>query len=133
MVGRLLLRLVVVPFGCACAIARAAVIVLAYWHAVQALLASKSPAQGGELVFVLASVPVLAAVLAVIAVHMFMSAGVGVLISEALAIRSWIFHGANGSVSAWLGWTLFSLIKRKSTKTPSKGVPQKASGVLQRR
>ena len=34
-------------------------------------------------------------------------ASIGILISEAFAIRSWIFHVLNGIVSAWLGWQLF--------------------------
>jgi hypothetical protein len=33
-----------------------------------------------------------------------------VLISEVFAIRSWIFHAANGAASAWLGWNLFGYI-----------------------
>ena len=31
-------------------------------------------------------------------------ASVGILISEAFAIRSWIFHALNGAISAWVGW-----------------------------
>ena len=38
---------------------------------------------------------------------MWLPASIGVLISEAFAIRSWIFHALNGAVSAWLGWQMF--------------------------
>jgi hypothetical protein len=37
---------------------------------------------------------------------MFVPAMIGVVVSEALAIRSWMYHAANGGVSAWLGWAL---------------------------
>jgi hypothetical protein len=48
----------------------------------------------------------LALLLSIWAFYMFVPAAVGVLISEALAIRSWMFHTANGGLSAWLGWAL---------------------------
>jgi hypothetical protein len=37
---------------------------------------------------------------------MFVPAAIGVAISEAMALRSWIYHAANGGISAWLGWAL---------------------------
>jgi hypothetical protein len=39
---------------------------------------------------------------------MWLPGAVGILISEAFAIRSWIFHALNGAVSGWVGWQLFS-------------------------
>ena len=39
---------------------------------------------------------------------MWLPGAVGILISEAFAIRSWIFHALNGAVSAWVGWQMFS-------------------------
>ena len=41
---------------------------------------------------------------------MWLPAAIGILISEAFAIRSWIFHALNGAVSAWIGWSLFGYI-----------------------
>ena len=38
---------------------------------------------------------------------MWLPAAIGVLISEAFAIRSWIFHALNGAASAWIGWQMF--------------------------
>jgi hypothetical protein len=35
---------------------------------------------------------------------MLMPAMLGVLISEAFAIRSWMFHAANGALASWIGW-----------------------------
>ena len=48
----------------------------------------------------------LALLLSIWAFHMFVPAMIGVLISEALALRSWMYHAANGGISAWLGWAL---------------------------
>ena len=49
--------------------------------------------------------PAIALIVAVSAMAMMLPAAVGVLISEAFAIRSWIFHAANGAMSAWIGQT----------------------------
>ena len=38
---------------------------------------------------------------------MCLPASIGILISEAFAIRSWIFHAINGALSAWVGWQMF--------------------------
>jgi hypothetical protein len=52
------------------------------------------------------SCSVLALLLSIWAFYVFVPAAIGVLVSEAFAIRSWIFHAANGGLSAWLGWTM---------------------------
>ena len=39
---------------------------------------------------------------------MWLPGAVGILISEAFAIRSWIFHALNGAISAWVGWQMFA-------------------------
>ena len=41
---------------------------------------------------------------------MWLPGAIGILISEAFAIRSWMFHAGNGAVSAWIGWSLFGYI-----------------------
>ena len=41
---------------------------------------------------------------------MWLPAAIGILISEAFAIRSWIFHAGNGAVSAWIGWSMFGYV-----------------------
>jgi hypothetical protein len=46
------------------------------------------------------------ALLSISAFYMLVPAAIGVLISEALAIRSCLFHAANGGLSVWLGWAL---------------------------
>ena len=45
--------------------------------------------------------------LIVMLVYILLPASIGILISEAFAIRSWIFHVLNGVVSAWLGWQFY--------------------------
>jgi hypothetical protein len=107
MLVRFLLRLILVPLGAAIAVAVAmAVIVIAHWRAVEALLDADPQAQQDYVFAVMEHGPLLAMLLSIWAFYMFVPAAVGALIAEALAVRSWIFHAANGGLSAWLGWTL---------------------------
>jgi len=46
---------------------------------------------------------------------MWLPSSVGILILEAFAIRSWIFHALNGAVSGWIGWQMFSAIDQTGT------------------
>jgi hypothetical protein len=41
---------------------------------------------------------------------MWLPGAIGILISEGLAIRSWIFHAGNGAASAWIGCNLFGYL-----------------------
>jgi hypothetical protein len=41
---------------------------------------------------------------------MRLPAAIGILMSEAFAIRSFVFHAGNGAVSALIGWNLFGYI-----------------------
>ena len=41
---------------------------------------------------------------------MWLPAAIGIFVSEAFAIRSFVFHAANGAVSALIGWNLFGYI-----------------------
>jgi hypothetical protein len=54
------------------------------------------------------------ALLSISAFCMLVPAAIGVLISQALAIR--LFHTANGGLSVWLGWALTQL-KQFAAKT----------------
>ena len=102
---RLLIRFILVPLGYfAAVIAGACVILFGSWKFGAALTSEHSDTFfygmfgiviGGPMLFV--------ALLAV----MWLPAAIGVLISEAFAIRSWIFHALNGAASAWLGWQMF--------------------------
>ena len=104
---RLLLRFILVPLGAAMALVAAAVVILiAHRNALVALLDANPQAQQDYFIALLFGGPLLALLLSIWAFYTFVPAAIGVLISEALAIRSWMFHAANGALSAWLGWAL---------------------------
>jgi hypothetical protein len=104
---RLILRLFLVPLGGVVAVTVAMILlVVAHWHEFAALADARPDEQGYWLLaFVLAG-PVLAFLLSLAVALMLLAAAVGVLISEAFAIRSWIYHAANGGLAAWIGWSL---------------------------
>jgi hypothetical protein len=102
---RLLLRVLVVPLGyLAAVVAGTAVILFGSWRLGQ-LVTSVNPDEQsiGFFGFVLAG-PVLFTVLLA---SMWLPSAIGILLAEAFALRSWMFHAANGAASAWLGWQLF--------------------------
>ncbi|HWN53183.1 MAG TPA: hypothetical protein VNO18_25760 [Xanthobacteraceae bacterium] len=104
---RFLLRFILVPLGAAVALAAAATfVVIAHRNALLAVLDADPQAQQDYFIAVLFGGPLLALLLSIWAFYMFVPAAIGVLISEAFAVRSWIFHTANGGLSAWLGWAL---------------------------
>jgi hypothetical protein len=104
---RFLLRLILVPLGAVCAVAAAmTVIVLAHRQVIAALLGADPQAQEAYAFALVEHGPLLVMLLGVWSLSMLGPAAVGALIAEALAVRSWMFHAANGGLSAWLGWTL---------------------------
>ena len=96
--GRLLLRVVLVPLGYAMAVvAGSLVVVVGSWGVGQ----SPDGAQVRDYAtFASGFVQLLIATLLV----MWLPNVIGILISEVLAVRSWIFHLCSGAVSAWVGW-----------------------------
>ncbi|MDI4666300.1 hypothetical protein K9U40_18505, partial [Xanthobacter autotrophicus] len=114
--ARLLLRLILVPLGYLAAVmAGSAVILIGEWR-IGSLFDAAQPdaAAVGFVVAIVASATVLVVLLAL----MWLVAAVGILFSEAFAVRSWMFHAANGVVSAWIGSQLF---------TPADGTPAVAA------
>lgn len=104
--GRLLLRVVLVPLGYFVAvIIGTLVIVFGSWK-LRASAADPDAQPFAMFGFVFAA-PVL---LVMLLSMMWLPAAIGVLISETFAIRSWMFHAGNGAVSAWIGWSLFGYI-----------------------
>ncbi len=90
---RLLLRVILVPLGAAAAlVAATGVIIIARRNALFAVLDADPQTQQDYL-----------ELLSISAFYMLVPAAIGLLISEALAIRSCLFHAANGGLSAWLG------------------------------
>jgi hypothetical protein len=105
---RLLLRLILVPLGyLAAVLAGALVIVLGAWRLGE-VIQSADPDTSGFVIFGLVMAgPFLVAMLAVM---MWLPASIGILLAEAFAIRSWMYHAGNGAISAWIGWNLFDYI-----------------------
>ena len=105
-VVRLLLRLILVPLGYFVAVlAGSLVIVFGSWKLGQS--AADPNAQVTAVFGFVFAAPVLVVMLLSV---MWLPGAIGILISEAFAIRSWIYHAGNGAVSAWIGWSLFGYV-----------------------
>ena len=105
---RLLLRFIIVPLGYLAAVTvGACVIVFGSWKTGSMMLSENPDAATAGFFAALVAGPVMFVVLAS---SMWLPGSVGILISEAFAIRSWIFHALNGAISGWVGWQLFSAI-----------------------
>ena len=102
---RLILRFILVPLGyLAAVIAGACVILFGSWKLGTALTSGNSDTVFYGIFGMAIAGPFLFGTLLV---TMWLPAAIGVLISEAFAIRSWIFHALNGAASAWIGWQFF--------------------------
>jgi len=107
-VGRLLSRFLLIPLGYFLAVlAGTLVIVIGSWKLAPVAASADPDAQTVAFLGFLFAAPVL---LVILLSAMWLPSGIGILISEAFAIRSWMFHAANGAVSAWIGWSLFGYI-----------------------
>jgi hypothetical protein len=103
--GRFLMRLLLVPLGAGVAIVVAVfVVIFAHWNRFSELLATDPSNADSLLIALIVAGPALVLLLSFTAVAMLLPALLGVLISEAFAIRSWMFHAANGGLSAFAGW-----------------------------
>ena len=92
-IGRLLMRLLLVPLGGCVAVCVAMLFVMvAHWNRVAAVTADDD---SGLTTFL-----VLIPMLAVGSGVMLLPAALGMMIAEAFAIRSWMYHVANGGLSA---------------------------------
>jgi hypothetical protein len=112
--ARFILRLVLVPLGVAVALPVALTILLtANWGGIVALANANPDAQGSWFVAFLFAGPVLAVLFSFVLLMSLSAAAIGVLIAEAFALRSWIYHAANGGLSAWIGVAMTSDIQEK--------------------
>ena len=103
--GRLIMRLLLMPLGAALAVFTAVVVVIAaQWNRFEALLAANPVGRDDAIMAMMVTGPAIAMIVAVSAMAMMLPAVPGVLIAEAFAIRSWMYHAANGALSAWVGW-----------------------------
>jgi hypothetical protein len=105
---RLLLRIILVPLGyLAAVLAGALVIVFGAWRLGEVVMSADSNNAAYAFFGLAVAGPFLIAMLAVM---MWLPASIGILLAEAFALRSWIYHAANGAISAGLGWHLFGFI-----------------------
>jgi hypothetical protein len=105
---RLVLRFILVPLGyLAAVLAGALVILFGSWGLGEAVLSADPDSSGYALFGLVLGGPIL---IAMLLATMWLPASIGVLLAEAFAIRSWIYHAGNGALSAWLGWHLFGVI-----------------------
>jgi hypothetical protein len=105
--GRLILRFILVPLGWCVAIGVAsAVIVIGNWDAFLAVGKADPQQQFNFWLLVGVFGPILLLGLGYAGMVMATLAGVGMLIAEAFAIRSWIYHAANGGLATAIGWTM---------------------------
>jgi hypothetical protein len=102
--GRLLLRVLLVPLGYfAAAVAEAVVVFIASWQRLGTAIRSDFVDTTFDAMVAFFEQQV---VLLFNLGFMLMPMLVGILIAEAFAIRSWIYHVLNCVVSAWVGWQL---------------------------
>ena len=107
MLGRFILRLLLVPLGWCVAMSAAGVfIIVANRESFIALARATPDQQANWLMFFTAAAPALVFGLGFSMVWMMGLAAAGILFSETFAVRSWIFHAANGAVSAFIGWSM---------------------------
>jgi hypothetical protein len=105
--ARLLLRFILVPLGYfAGVLAGTLVILFGSWKIGQVDAFDVEAQTVAVYGFVFAA-PVLLVVLLSI---MWLPGAIGVLLAETFALRSWIFHGGNGAVSAWIAWNMFGYV-----------------------
>src|SRR6516164_1622401 len=102
--ARLLLRFILVPLGYfAAVLAGTLVILFGAWkigHAAGLDIEDRTIAAYG---YIFAAPVLLVTLLSV----MWLPSAIGILVSEAFALRSWMFHAGNGVVSAWMAWNMF--------------------------
>ena len=110
---RLLLRLLIVPLGAMVAtFVAVAVVSLAQWNRFAAMVVADKTTDDGAILALILVGSALTLILAFAALTMLLPASLGVLIAEAFAIRSWMFHAANGGVAAWVGWVTMEEFRR---------------------
>jgi hypothetical protein len=108
---RFLLRFLLVPLAASLAICVAlGFVIVAHWNRFAALVAANPAPPEDAMLMLLFLAPAL--VLSAAAMAMLAPAAVGALISEAFAIRSWMFHVVNGGLSAWIGWIAMEELRK---------------------
>ncbi len=106
------MRFILVPLGyLAAAIAGTLVVLVGAWQLVGTAFSGHPDGPAFALFGFVIGGPLL---LLFVLVFMLQPASIGILISEAYANRSWIFHVLNGVASAWVGAQMFGGVGGKS-------------------
>jgi hypothetical protein len=106
-VVRLLMRFILVPLGyIAAAIAATSVVLIGWWQFADGTMSARPDNDMAAVVGLVIAGPILFMLVLTI---FLLPASIGILISEAFAIRTWVFHVLNGIVSMWIGWQVFGI------------------------
>jgi hypothetical protein len=112
--GRFILRFILVPLGwCVAMTVAALIIIIANWDAFLAVGTGTVEQQHNFWVLLLIFGPILMLALGFAAVVMMALSAIGVMFSELFAIRSWIFHALTGGLSAAIGWTMIRELRNE--------------------
>jgi hypothetical protein len=101
-IARFLLRFIIVPLG-VCAALTAGILVILFAHLVAIWTAELNEDQVS---FIFVNSPIIIAKLILSMMVVILPMGIGILISEVFAIRSFFYHAVNGALSMALGWTM---------------------------
>ena len=104
-VVRLLMRFLMVPLGYfAASTAATLVVLIGWWQFAEATIGARADNHDFAVLGLVIAGPIL---LMVMLANLLLPVSIGILISEAFAIRSWVFHVLNGIVATWVGWQFF--------------------------
>ena len=110
---RLFLRFLVVPLGMVAAVVAATLVAtFANWAKFVDLIAADAGGPAGLEGPAMLLGAVLVAIQSLAVVVMLFPGLVGILLSEAFAIRTWMFHAPVGGLSIWIGWTAMEDFRR---------------------
>jgi hypothetical protein len=103
--GRFLLRFLVVPLGASLAcLAAMLFVIIAHWNRLSVMVSDQAGGDEDQLFAIFLFGMAQISMLSIATAATLVPGLIGVLIAEAFAIRSWIFHIANGALSSWVGW-----------------------------
>jgi hypothetical protein len=100
---RLLLRFIIVPIGYFAGVLAGTLVILFGSWKIGRIESFDVEARAIAVYGYAFAAPVLLVILLSV---MWLPTAIGVLLSEVLALRSWMFHAGNGALSALLGWAL---------------------------
>ena len=101
---RLLLRFIIVPIGYFAAVLAGTLVILFGSWKIGRIESFDVEARAIAIYGYAFAAPVLLVILLSV---MWLPTAIGILLSEVLALRSWMFHAGNGALSAWIAWSLF--------------------------